>query len=46
MSDKEQKILKTFAEVLPDLTEEQQAKIEGIAEGIALAVRPRDPKED
>lgn len=44
MSEKEQQILDTFARVLPDLTEEQQAKIEGIAEGIALAVRGKEEK--
>ncbi len=44
MSEKEQQILDTFKKVLPDLTKEQQAKIEGIAEGIALVAKSSEEK--
>lgn len=45
MSEKEQKILKTFEEVLPDMTELEREKLLSFGEGIAFKTAEQKKRE-
>lgn len=45
MSEKEVKIMQTFAEVIPTLSDEDKAYLLGFGEGMAAAIKPKPTDE-
>ena len=46
MSEKEVKIMQTFAEVIPTLSDEEKAYLLGFGEGMAAAIKPKPEEKE